>query len=105
MYIFIYNFGIGTLNKTLIKLLTKELFKNSEYLVKIPDFVLTNIYFGFSGRTLQQISGTVIDTKFVSPCPCIYIDEVENKFLATQELEPLLRQRYIGFLDSRQGKT
>ena len=43
----------------------------------------------------QQISGTAIGTKFAPPYACIYMDRVEQDFLETQELQPLLWLRYI----------
>lgn len=42
--------------------------------------IFTNI------RTLQQISGTAIGTNFAPPYACIYMDQVENRSSATQEL-------------------
>ena len=64
-------------------------------LVKIAEFVLKNNYFQFSGKVYQQISGTAIDTKFAPPYACIFMDQVESKFLQTQKFQTLVWFRYI----------
>ena len=43
-------------------------------------YVLSNSYFDFSEKVFQQISGTVIDTKYAPLYTCIYIEEVETEF-------------------------
>ena len=55
----------------------------TEKLVKMAEFVLKNNYFEFSDKVFQQISGTAIGTKFAPPYACIFMDQVENKFLQT----------------------
>ena len=47
-------------------------------------FVLKNNYFEFNGEVKHQISGTAIG-----------MDEIETKFLDTQEFKSLVRFRYI----------
>ena len=64
-------------------------------LVKMAKFVLKTNYFEFNGKVKQQISGTVIGTKFVPLYACIFMDEVETSFLETQEMKPLVWLRYI----------
>ena len=59
-------------------------------LVKLAEFVLKNNYFQFLDKVYQQISGTAIGTKFAPPYACIFMDQVESKFLQTQKLQPLL---------------
>ena len=58
-------------------------------------FALKNNYFEFNGRIKQQISGTVIGTTFTPAYACIFMDDLENKFLETQSLQPLVWFRYI----------
>ena len=50
-------------------------------LVKMAKFALSNNYFEFSKKVFQQISGTAIGTKFAPPYACIYMEEIETKFL------------------------
>ena len=50
----------------------------------MAEFVLSNNFFEFNSDTFQQISGTAIRTRFAPPYVCIYMDQVEQKFLATQ---------------------
>ena len=57
---------------------------HTEELVKMGEFVLNNNIFEFNSRAYQQKSGTDIGTKFAPPYACIYMDEVEQKFLETQ---------------------
>ena len=68
---------------------------STEDLVKMARFVLENNYFEFNGDVKKQISGTAIGTKFAPPCACIFMDELENKFLQSQSLQPLVWLRYI----------
>ena len=62
----------------------------------MAEFVLKNNLFEFNSKVFQQISGIAIGTKFAPPYACIYMDRVEQDFLETQELQPLLGLRYIG---------
>ena len=41
------------------------------------------------------MSGTAIGTKFAPPYACIFMDRLENEFLDTQILKPLVWLRYI----------
>ena len=68
------------------------------------EFVLKNHYFQFNGQVKQQTSGTTIGTKFAPTYACIFMDDIESKFLETQLLKPLIWSRYIDavffYLDS-----
>ena len=75
--------------------LDKNLSKKIDNLIKLAEFVLSNNFFKFNRDTFQQISGTAIGTKFAPPYACIYMDQVEQKFLATQINQPLIWLRYI----------
>ena len=50
----------------------------------MAEFVLKNNYFEFNGQVKQRISGTAIDTKFAPAYACIFMDDVESKFIETQ---------------------
>ena len=58
-------------------------------------FVLKNNYFEFNSKVKQQVSGTVIGTKFASPYACIFMDRMETKFLEKERLKPWVWLRYI----------
>ena len=62
----------------------------TENLIKMAEFVLKNNLFEFNNKVVQQISGTTIGTKFAPPYTRIYMDRVEQDFLETPELQPLL---------------
>ena len=67
----------------------------TDVLVKMAHFVLENNYFEFNGDVKKQISGTAIGTKFAPPYACIFMDDLETKFLQSQSLQPLVWFRYI----------
>ena len=67
----------------------------TEDLVKMAELVLKNNIFEFNSKTYQQKSGTAIGTKFAPPYVCIYMDEVELKFLEKQSKKLLIWLRYI----------
>ena len=68
---------------------------STEDLVKMTEFVLKDNYFEFKGQVKHQISCTAIGTKFATTYACIFMDEIETKFLHTQEIEPSVWFRYI----------
>ena len=63
---------------------------STDDLVKMARFVLENNYSEFNGDVKKQISGTAICTKFVPPYACIFMDDLEIKFLQSQSLQPLV---------------
>ena len=85
--------GLNALKNALEKRDLKKI--PAEDLVKMAEFVLKNNLFGFNSKVYQQKSGTAIGTKFTHPYACIYMDEVEQKFLETQDKKPLIWLRYI----------
>ena len=66
-----------------------------EDLLKMAEFILNNNIFEFNSRAYQQKSGTAIGTKFAPPYACIYMDEVEKKFLEAQSKKLPIWLRYI----------
>ena len=71
---------------------------STEDLVQMARFVLENYY--FNGDVKKQISGTAIGTKFAPPYACIFMDDLEAKFLQSQSLQPLVWLRYNDDLES-----
>ena len=77
------------LNKRKIhKVPTGKLIKKAEVLLKSNNFQ-------FSDELYQQISGTAVGTKFSPPCTCLFMDQVESKFLQTQMFQFLVWFKYI----------
>ena len=70
--------GLKSLKKALENRVNKQI--PTSDLVKMAKYVLSNSYFDFSEKVFQQISGTVIETKFAPLYTCIYIEEVETEF-------------------------
>ena len=85
--------GLSTLKEALDKRLLKKI--PTDDLIKMAELVLSNNFFEFNSDTFQQISGTAIGTKCAPPHACIYMDQAEQKFLATQIDQPLIWLRYI----------
>ena len=67
----------------------------TENLLKMAEFVLKNNFFEFDTNVYQQISGTAIETKFAPPYACIFMDQLEIKFLENQNLKSLVWFRYL----------
>ena len=80
--------GLKALKKVLEKRDIKKI--PTEDLVKIAEFVLNNNIFEFNSKAYRQKSGTAIGIKFTPPYACIYMGEVEQKFLKTQSKKPLI---------------
>ena len=70
----------------------------TEELLTMVEFMLKNNYFEFGTKTKQQISGTVIRTKFAPPYPSIFMSDLETKFLGSQHLQHLVWLRYIDYI-------
>ena len=88
-----HEYRLETLRERLVK--SEDLKLPVNDLVKIAEFVLKNNIFEFNGKVKQQVAGTAIGTKFAPTYACIYMDEIETKFLKTQELQLLVWFRYI----------
>ena len=88
-----YKSGLRALKQVLDRREDKKI--STEDFVKMAEFVLKNNYFGINSQVKLQISGTAIGTKFAPPYACTFMDEMETKFLQTQEFQPLVWVRYI----------
>ena len=82
-----YELGLKALEKPLKKRKSKQI--STDNVIKLTKFLLQNNYFEFNGEVKQQISETVIRTKFAPPYACIFMDQVECEFLKTQQHQPL----------------
>ena len=87
-----YSEGISDLKQKLEEQRSTKFSTNG--LVKLPEFVLNNIFFEFRDKVKQQISRTAIETKLTPPYVWIYIDKTETGFLKTQDLQPFIWLRY-----------
>ena len=85
--------GLKALEETLENRNHKQI--STEKLVKMAQFVLKNNFFEFNNDVFQQISGTAIGTKFARPYACIFIDQIETKFLRTQSHQLMVLFRFI----------
>ena len=85
--------GLNALREALEQRSRKEI--PTENLIKMAEFVLKNNFFEFDSKVFQQIAETAIGTKFVPPYACIFMDQLETKFLETPTFKPLVWFRYI----------
>ena len=69
--------GLRALKEALDRREEKKI--STEDLVKMAEF--KNNYFEFNGQVKHQISSTAIRTKFAPTYVCIFMDEIETKFL------------------------
>ena len=88
-----HNAGLKALNNVLEAREHKAV--STEDRVKMARFVWENNYFEFNGDAKKQITGIAIGTKFAPPHTCIFMDDLETKFLQFQSLQPLVWFRYI----------
>ena len=75
--------GLRALKEVLDRRKEKKI--STEDLVKMVEFEFKNNYFEFNGQVKHQILGTAIGSKFAPTYACIFMDEIETKFLETQE--------------------
>ena len=73
-----HDLGLKALEETLEKRESKQI--STKDLIKLVKFLLQNFYFEFNGEVKQQISETIIGTKFAPPYACIFMDQVESDF-------------------------
>ena len=64
-------------------------------LVELAEVVLKNNVFTFGKKTLKQIRGTAIGTKFAPPYSILFMAELEEEILREVELKPYLWWRFI----------
>lgn len=58
-------------------------------------FMLQINFFEFNGKFKQWILDTTIGTMFIPTCACTFMNEIETKFLESQESKPLVWFWYI----------
>ena len=85
--------GLRALSKALNKRDEKAI--PTEELLKMTECVLKNNYFEFGNKMKQKISGTAIGTKCAPTYTCIFMSDLETKFLEGQDLQSLVWLRYI----------
>ena len=68
--------GLSALKEALGNKSAKKI--STETLIQMTEFVLKNNFFEFNNKVFQQISGTVIGTKFPPPYVCIYMEELSK---------------------------
>ena len=85
--------GLQALEETLKRRNHKQI--SIDKPVKMAQFVLKNNFFEFNNDVLQQMYGTAIGTKFAPPYACIFMDQIETKFLRIQSHQPMIWFKYI----------
>ena len=65
------------------------------HLEQLFDFVLKENVFSFNDKVFKQIQGTAMGTKMAPSYANIFMHEIEQGFLQTQTIKPLVWKRYI----------
>ncbi|XP_033121407.1 uncharacterized protein LOC117120505 [Anneissia japonica] len=68
---------------------------NTELICKLTNFILSHNYFLFDSDMYLQINGTAMGTPMAPQYANIFMSNLEQRFLETQTLRPLLYLRYI----------
>ena len=75
--------------------LRKEKEVSTSTLVELAEVVLKNNVFTFGKKTLKQLRGTAIGTKFAPPCSILFMAEMKEEILREVELKPYFWWWYI----------
>ena len=76
---------------TRVCLLYKKEKLRTSTLVELAEVVLKNTVFTLGKKTLKQLRGTAIGTKFAPPYSILFMAGFEEKILSEVELKPNLR--------------
>ena len=82
-----YELGLKALEEALEKRESKQI--STDNVIKLTKFLLQNNYFEVNEEVKQRILETAIRTKFAPQHACIFMDQVECKFLKTQQHQSL----------------
>ena len=85
--------GLASLRKFLDARTEKKV--TTETLLELAEIVLKNNIFQFNEKTLKQLRGTAIGTKFAPPYAIIFMADLEERILKDIELKPRMWWRYI----------
>ena len=85
--------GLASLRKFLDASAEKKV--TTETLVELAEIILKNNIFQFNEKTLKQLRGTAIGTKFASPYGIIFMGDIEERLLEDIELQSRIWLRYI----------
>ena len=75
--------------------LRREKKVSTSTLVELAEVVLKNNVFTFGKKTLKQLRGTAIGSKFAPPYSILFVAELEEEILREVELKPYPWCRYI----------
>ena len=67
----------------------------TETLIELAEIVLKNNIFQFNEKTLKQLRGIAIGTKFAPPYAILFMADLEERILEDIELQPRIWWRYI----------
>ena len=85
--------GLASLRRFLDARTEKKV--TTETLVELAEIVLKNSIFQFNEKTLKQLRGKAIGTKFTPPFAIIFTADLEERILEDIELQPRVWWRYI----------
>ena len=85
--------GLASLRRFLDAITEKKVI--TETLVELPEIVLKNNIFQFDEKTLKQLRGTAIGTKFAPPYGILFMADHKERISEDIELQPHIWWRYI----------
>ena len=85
--------GLAALQEFLETRVEKKV--TTDTLVELAEIVLKNNIFQFDDKTLRQLRGTAIGTKFAPPYAILFLASLEEKILESLDLKPKIWWRYI----------
>ena len=85
--------GLASLGRVLEKRQDPKI--STESLLELAECVLKNNIFEHNGRFFKQKQGTAIGTKMAPPYAILFMSDLEERFLETSPLKPLVWWRYI----------
>ena len=85
--------GLNSLRRFLELRENKQI--SSDTLIELAEIVLKNNFFECDQKTLKQVRGTAIGTKFAPPYAILVMADLEEKILNAFEEKPMIWWRYI----------
>ena len=68
---------------------------STEILAELSEIFIKNNIFQFNEKTLKQLKGTAIGTKFAPPYAILLMVDLKERVLEDIELQPCICWRYI----------
>lgn len=68
---------------------------STAFILSLAEFILTHNYFEYAGEYFLQLQGTAMGTKFAPSYANLYLAGIEQDFLGSRVLSPLVWRRFL----------